>query len=279
LRLRGTTRNLFDTSRNDTSGQDEGILKAYDYQNGAHRMQVVALEADEGPYRLRDDAAWPPKARAYGGEAETVALRYARPIRITTRLLLPVTLLVTLLGAAYLYSDDFLILSGASSMLQHALLATSDLILPLAWYALHLTNRRYGGPYAFGQLLAALGIAGFIALVNPGDVDNWINLTPALSWRAILAFGFSFLLANFVAITFFDAARGPRWWVPPLWASFAASLVFSAVYYPAAFAGEIAWTDMALVHFALFFGESVLLLVPYCLLRPAMRPLNGMNGY
>ena len=110
-------------------------------------------------------------------------------------------------------------------------------------------------------------------------MNNWINLTPALSWRAILAFGFSFLLANFIAITFFDAARGPRWWVPPLWASFAASLVFSAVYYPAAFAGEIAWTQSALVHFLLFFGESVLLLVPYGLLRPAMRPLHGMNGY
>jgi hypothetical protein len=28
-----------------------------------------------------------------------------------------------------------------------------------------------------------------------------------------------------------------------------------------------------------FFGESILLLVPYYLLRPAMRPLSGMNGY
>ena len=236
---------------------------------------MAALEADEGPYRLRADASWPPRERAYGGEAETMAARHARPIRIVTRLLLPVTLLVTLLGAAYLYTDDFLVLP----VLRHALLATSDLILPIAWYCLHLTNRRYGAPYAFGQLVAALAIAGFIALVNPGDVDNWIKLTPALSWRTILAFGFSFLLANFIAITFFDAARGPRWWVPPLWASFAASLVFSAVYYPAAFAGEIAWTESALVHFLLFFGESALLLGPYCLLRPAMRPLHGMNGY
>lgn len=238
-------------------------------------MQIVALEADEGPYRLREDAVWPPRERAYGGTPERTTIRYARPIRIATRLVLPVTLLVTLLGAAYLYTDDFLILP----VFQHALLATSDLILPIAWYCLHLTNRRYGAPYAFGQLLAALGIAGFIALVNPGDIDNWINLTPALSWRAILAFGFAFLLANFIAICFFDAARGPRWWVPPLWASFAASLVFSAVYYPAAFAGDMPWTESALVHFGLFFGESVLLLAPYALLRPAMRPLHGMNGY
>ncbi len=251
-------------------------MKAYDYRDGA-RLQLAVLEAEQGPYRLRADATWPPRERAYGGALDNLAARHARPIRIVIRLLLPVTLLVTLLGAAYLYSDDFLILPGA--MLQHALLATSDLILPVAWYCLHLTNRRYGAPYALGQLVAALVIAGFIALANPGDVNNWINLTPALSWRAILAFGFSFLLANFIAITLFDAARGPRWWVPPLWASFAASLVFSAVYYPAAFAGEIAWMQSALVHFLLFFGESVLLLVPYGLLRPAMRPLHGMNGY
>jgi len=157
-------------SRIETSGRDWGVVKAYDYRNGAHRMQVVALEADEGPYRLRDDAAWPPRARAYGGQPEDVSKRYERPIRIASRLILPVILLVTLLGATYLNTDDFLILPGA--MFQHAILATSDLILPIAWYCLHLTNCRYGAPYAFGQLLAALGIAGFIALVNPGDVDN-----------------------------------------------------------------------------------------------------------
>ena len=77
------------------------------------------------------------------------------------------------------------------------------------------------------------------------------------------------------------APRGPRWWTAPLAASFAAALVFSAVYYPAAFAGgeEISWTDSALVHFAVFFAESMVLLVPYYLLRPAMRPIGGMNGY
>jgi hypothetical protein len=244
-------------------------------------MPVVALEADEGPYRLRDDAVWPPRQRAYGGDAPDLRQRHARPIRIATRLLLPVSLLVILLGAAYLYTDDFLILSGAPAVIQHALLATSDLILPITWFFLNLTNRRYGAPYAFGQLLAALGIFAAVALINPGDVDNWINNNPSLSWRAVLAFGGAFVLATSVGITFFDAARGPRWWTAPLWASFAASFVFSAVYYPAAFAGaqQIAWTDSAMVHFALFFLESVLLLAPYHLLRPAMRPLHGMNGY
>jgi hypothetical protein len=257
-------------------------VKAYDYRNGAHRAPVVAVEANEGPYRLRRDrdALWPPRDRAYGGKVESWGGKIKRPALMVARLILPVLLLVTLLGAAYLYTDAFLALPGAPQPVANAMLVVSDLILPGAWYSVHLTNRRYGTGYAFAQLLIGLAILTLAALLNPGDVDSWINNTPALSLRAMLAFGGSFLFANFIAIIFFDAARGPRWWTAPLAASFAASLVFSAVYYPAAFAGgEQVWTDSALVHFALFFGESVLLLMPYCMLRPAMRPLNGMNGY
>ena len=95
----------------------------------------------------------------------------------------------------------------------------------------------------------------------------------------MLAFGAAFFLANFIGIAFFDAARGPRWWTAPLLGSLAASFVFSAVYYPAAFAGQIAWADSALMHFCAFVAESVLLLAPYCLLRPAMPPRHGLNGY
>jgi uncharacterized PurR-regulated membrane protein YhhQ (DUF165 family) len=244
---------------------------------------MAALEADEGPYRLRrgGDAVWPPKDRAYGGEAEDLRKRMARPIRIVTRLTLPVLLLIVLLGSAYLYTDAFLNPSVMPAIAQRALLAISDLVLPMAWFSIHLTNRRYGAPYAFGQLVAGLGVIAIVALINPGDIDNWINNTPALTWRAALSFGASFLFANFIAIIAFDAVRGPRWWMPPLVASFAASLVFSAVYYPAAFFGieDVSWTDSALVHFAVFFGESILLLLPYGLLRPAMRPMYGMNGY
>ena len=242
----------------------------------------MALEADEGPYRLRraQDAIWPPKARAYGGTVDDIWERVIAPALMVARLILPVTLLVTLLAAAYLFTDAFLILPNASRHVQNAMLACSDLILPMAWYAVHLCNRRYGANYAFAQLLAGIAIVALVALINPGDIDNWINNNPALSWRAMLAFGVSFLLANFAGITFFDAVRGPRWWTAPLVASFAVSLAFSAVYYPAAFAGAgIEWTDSAMIHFMLFAAEGLVLLVPYYLLRPAMRPLHGRNGY
>ena len=254
-------------------------MKAYDYRNGAHRLPV--LSAAHQLHRTSADAVWPPKQRAYGGEVDDLRHRLKGPLQMTLRLILPVMILTTLLGAAYLYTDDFLLLPRAPRLVQNGWLAMSDLVLPIAFYSVHLTNRRYGAGYAFAQLVAALAILGLVALVNPGDVDNWINNTPVLTVRAILAFGAAFLFANFIAIIFFDGARGPRWWTAPLAASFAAALSFSAVYYPAAFAGneDVVWTDCALVHFAVFFGEGVLLLFPYWLLRPAMRPMAGMNGY
>jgi hypothetical protein len=161
----------------------EADVKAYDYRNGAHRLP--ALEADEGPYRLRRTsyAVWPPKERAYGGEIETLWLRIKGPAQMAMRLVLPVMLLTTLLGAAYLYSDDFLLMPHAPRLIQNAWLAVSDLVLPMAFYAfyaIHLTSRRYGASHAFTQLVAGLVILGLVALFNPGDIDNWINKIPAL---------------------------------------------------------------------------------------------------
>jgi uncharacterized PurR-regulated membrane protein YhhQ (DUF165 family) len=254
-------------------------VKAYEYRNGAHRLP--ALGAAYALHRTSTAAVWPPRERAYGGEVENLRRRLKAPLQMTARLLVPILLLTTLLGAAYLYTDDFLLLPKAPRLIQNAWLAMSDLVLPMAFYIIHLTNRRYGTGHAFAQLVAGLTILALVALINPGDVDNWTNNTPASTWRAMLSFGAAFLFANFTAIIFFDAARGPRWWTAPLAASFSAALSFNAVYYPAAFAGidDVAWTSCALVHFAVFFGESVLLLLPYYLLRPAMRPLPGLNGY
>jgi uncharacterized PurR-regulated membrane protein YhhQ (DUF165 family) len=248
-------------------------VKAYEYRPGV---------TEEGPFLHRsEDPVWPPPQRAYGGPEEPDTKRQLIVLGLASlRLAVPVSLLLVLLGAAYLYIDALLPMGGMPAPIRDAGLAVSDLVLPGAWTCIHLTNRRYGPAYAFAQLLAALVIAVLVVLINPGSIDEWVTNAPALTVRALLSFGGAFLVANFVAITFFGAARGPRWWTAPLTASFAASFVFSAIYYPAAFAGiDERWTDSALAHFAVFFGMSALLLMPYWLLRPAMRPLNGRNGY
>jgi uncharacterized PurR-regulated membrane protein YhhQ (DUF165 family) len=254
-----------------------GIVRASEY-----RISSTAFDA--GAYRPHrgEDAAWPPVERAYGGPSQDAEKRRrAAALGLgVARLIVPVSLLLVLLGATYLYADALLPLAGWPVPIRGAGLAISDLVLPGAWYCIHLTNRRYGPGYAFAQLLAAMVVALAVILINPSDIDQWVITMPAIPSRAVLSFGAALLAANFVGITFFDAARGPRWWTAPLAASFTASLVFSAIYYPAAVAGvQERWTDSAVVHFVVFFGISVLLLIPYWLLRPAMRPIDGRNGY
>ncbi len=232
-----------------------------------------------GPYRLpyEDDAVWPPRTRAYGGpEEETSYIHALAYARIAARLAMPVLLLFTLLLTIYLYADAPLPQAWLPGFAQGQLLTISDLILPGCWVVIHLTNRRFGPAYAFGNLVAGLVLALLLAAINPGDIRNWLPDLASLSLRAVSAFFLIFAVANFVGIVFFDAARGPRWWTAPLAGSVAACFVFSGLYYPLAF-GQLGWE--ALTHFALFLGVSLALMLPYFLLRPAMKPMSGMKGY
>jgi uncharacterized PurR-regulated membrane protein YhhQ (DUF165 family) len=241
-----------------------GVMAAYEFRR-----------AQEARYRLNPGLGRQPLKRAYGEEPESWRQTAFVLSKAGLKLALPVMLLLVLLGAAFVFADAFFSLNGMPVLIRNAGLAINDLVLPGAWSLIHLTNRRLGPAHAFAHLMAALAIGLALILINPGHMDEW---APAMTSRALLSFGGAFLVANFVAITFFDGARGPSWWTAPLAGSFAASLVFSLIYYPAAFAGE-RWTDFALVHCAVFLGMSVLLLAPYWLLRPAMRPLGGRNGY
>ena len=255
----------------------KGIVRVIKYQEGV--LPAPAREYEPGPYRLRhgEDAVWPPQARAYGGKAEETRLEKAIAWgRIAARLTVPVLLLFTLMFAVYLYADAPIPAAWLPGWAHGFGLGISDLVLPGCWMVIHLTNRRFGPAHAFGHLVAGLVLALLVAAINPWDIRGWLPDMPALTWRAVIAFFLVFGIANFVAIVAFDAARGPRWWTAPLAASLAASFVFSGLYYLLAF-GSLGLDSLA--HFVLFAAVSVALLAPYWLLRPAMKPLNGMNGY
>jgi hypothetical protein len=231
------------------------------------------------PYRIAhdDDAVWPPRTRAYGGPEEetpyTRALGYAR---IAARLVLPMLLLFTLLQAIYLFADAPVPQAWLPGFAQGQLLILSDMILPGCWLVIHLTNRRFGPAYAFGNLVTGMALALLVAVIDPWNVRASLPDLASLSTRALAAFVLVFAVANFTGIIFFDAARGPRWWTAPLVGSVAACFVFSGLYYPLAF-GRLGFE--ALTHFGLFLGVSLVLMLPYFLLRPAMKPMAGMNGY
>ena len=256
-------------------------LRALSFRNSAN-LPVAAAEPDFGPYRLRtgDDAVWPPVERAYGGKVETLWRRWSWALVGLARLALPTALTVILMGAAFLYGDAVLPADSMPLLVRRALVTMGDLILPMSWISIHLTNRRYGPFHAMAQLGLALFVCYFVMLVNPYNIDAWLTVLPAPGIRAALSFGLAFAIANFIGVLVFDGARGPSWWKAPLIASLAVTLTYSAVFYPLAFAGAYdGWTESAWVHDVVFFAVSALLLVPYALLRPAMRPLEGLNGY
>jgi hypothetical protein len=221
--LRGVPRINFGLCRNRTIAAGKGIVRAYKI-DGA--LPVAARAA--GSYRLNpgQDAVWPPAGRAYGGAVEHPLGRVLTIGGAVLRLLVPVLLLLTLLLAVYLYADA-VIAARLPRFAQSVTITIADLVLPGCWTIIHLTNRRYGPLHAFAQLAAALVLAGLIALLNPGDIDNWLPDLPGLTLRAVLAFFAAFAIANCVAIIAFDAARGPRWWSAPLAASPPAPLVYS----------------------------------------------------
>jgi len=251
-------------------------LRAYNFENGV--FSFFRRATAPASYRLNpaQDATWPPSARAYGGAFESPLERSLAIALLVLQLTVPVLLLFTLLSAVYLFADANLPGALLPRLVRDAGLTVGDLVLPGCWTILHLTNRRYGPGHALGQLAAVLALAALVISVNPGDVDHWLPVLPSLTTRALWAFAIAFTIANFVAIIAFDAARGPNWWSAPLAASSAAALVFSGIYYPLGFGAGVL---SLLVHFLLFLGVGALLLGPYWLLRPAMRPLNGMNGF
>jgi hypothetical protein len=258
-----------------------GFVRAFEYESGATRAPTVVVEDDFGPYRLTygKAPAWPPIDRAYGGPVYTVWRQAAPWVIRVINLIVPVTLLVVLLGATYLYADAVLAFGKISVPIGVPLLG-SDLVLPVACFSIHLTNRRYGATYALAQLTAALAVCMAVVLQNPFDIGTWVPSLPALTNRTMISFGIAFFLANLIGIAFFEETRGPHWWVSPLIGSIATSLVFTIIYYPSALAGIYErWAESAYVHFIMFFAESILLLIPYWLLRATMRPLHGLNGY
>jgi uncharacterized PurR-regulated membrane protein YhhQ (DUF165 family) len=158
-------------------------------------------------------------------------------------------------------------------------LTVGHLLLPLSFFSVHLTNRRYGPSYAFAQVVIALALATAFALFAVPKLGALIAFKFVPNLRMAAAFGCAFFLASFLSIIVFDGARGPRWWMAPLLGMASAVTLFCLIYYPAAYAGVAPWTRQMLLHMELLMTLAVLALAPYWMLRGFVRPLPGFNGY
>jgi uncharacterized PurR-regulated membrane protein YhhQ (DUF165 family) len=198
-------------------------------------------------------------------------------LRAVLRIFLPVLALSAALGAMYLYMDTPLPYFADS---RGSWLTVSHLLLPVAFLAIHLTNRRYGPAYAFAQVVLALAVLAALTLFGRDIVHSLLPPTVLPSLRDVSAFVGAFLVAGFLSIVAFDGARGPRWWTAPLIGSIVAAIVYAPAFYLGAYLGTAApWFDHMAIHAGLLLGGAVLGLVPFWLLRGVIQPLPGFGGY
>jgi len=135
---------------------------------------------------------------------------------------------------------------------------------PVAFLVTDLTNRTLGPRAA--RLVNAAGFALAVAL------------SLLVDWRIALASGTAFLTAQLLDVAIFDRLRQARWWKAPLVSSTLSSVVDTALFFSIAFAGTgTPWTQWALGDFGAKMAMAALMLVPFRLLMPALRPQVARN--
>jgi uncharacterized PurR-regulated membrane protein YhhQ (DUF165 family) len=195
----------------------------------------------------------------------------ARTVTAILRLILPVVFLLIAGAACVIYSDT---LAAGLGSLAGRPLSVGLALLPVTFFVVQLTNRRYGAFYAYAQI----AIAWTLALIALPSLVRFMS--PAPDARVVAAFGAALLQAQLMGVLFFDRLRGPIWWKAPLVASLVSGLLFCVVAFPLAFGGtDSNWSREMFDYMEFAAGAAVLLLIPYGVLRSRVPPLSGLGGY
>jgi len=236
-------------------------------------IRVSMQSVDEGPYRLRpaNDAPW---ANAYGyNRRDGIWQKLGDAMTALLRLVVPVLVLLGCISGVYLYRD----LPAPLDAVYMPWVTAADLFVPLAFFCIFMTNRRYGPGYAFSQVVATAAVIAAVSLFGRDTVSTTLAAEP-VPVQVAAAFGAAFFAASSVSIVLFDSTRGAYWFTAPLFGFIGAAIVFPFAYFP--FAGtEAAWLTHALEYAGLLAGEGVLLLIPYYFLRGILPPMSGFGGY
>jgi uncharacterized PurR-regulated membrane protein YhhQ (DUF165 family) len=212
--------------------------------------------------------------RSYGSHETSFLGRIGAAAGAFVRLVIPVVLLATLGGASYVYAGV-----PAPVLTDIPWLNMGLLVLPIAFLAVHLTNRRYGAGYAVAQVLLTFTTVAALAYFGRDQITAALG-EQRVPLRMIGGFAAGLFVGQMIAIFLFDRLRGPRWWQAPLMASLIGGVVLSLVAFPASFAGtQIDWSGHMLDYMAVTSAAAVLLVIPYWILRPLVPPRSGFGGY
>ena len=134
------------------------------------------------------------------------------------------------------------------------------LTYPIAFLVTDLTNRTLGPKAA--RTVICVGFALAVVL------SAWLA-TP----RIAIASGTAFLVAQLLDVAVFNRLRAGAWWRAPLVSSTLGSVVDTVLFFSIAFAATgLPWVTWALGDFGAKMAMAALMLVPFRLLMPALRP-------
>lgn len=253
------------------------MVRAYDKRVIPGRVGGMTMASeDRGLYQLRTVNGAPfARASRYGrhksfGDALILAFRMA------VRAVMAVSVLLAWVIGEFLYRDTPVTVMGVGA----GWLTLAHLLVPIGFFCIFLSNRRYGPGLAFVQLAAtAATVVGFAALVGD-DIHTLLPSDAIPPLREAVAFGSAFFGAALISITVFDGARGPRWWTAPFFGFLSAAILFAVIFFPALYAGTgRLWLFDGLEYMALLAGEGLCLLIPFWTLRRMLPPMGGLGGY
>jgi uncharacterized PurR-regulated membrane protein YhhQ (DUF165 family) len=212
------------------------------------------------------------------------AVRIGRAI---LRLAVPVAASVVTLAAAWdlrtvpITALNDTLASGRPDLFPSLWLTAGHFMVPVIFLLTNLVNRRYGQDYAIAHVLSSWALASIIAIAAINKLDPRLPAVGELpEMRTAIAFVVAFVVAQTFGAFVFDRTRGVIWWHAPLYAALASSFLSMFIFYPAAyFAGDPIWINHMAVDVGVKAAMSFVLLVPYFILRPIIRPMPGFGGF
>ena len=207
--------------------------------------------------------------------------------RAFLRLAVPVAASVVTLAAAWelrsspITALDGLLAPDRPDLFPSTWLTAGHFLVPVIFLLTNLVNRRYGQDYAIAHVLASWAFAAVVAIAAINKLDPRLPAAGDLpDLRVVIAFVGAFVIAQSFGALVFDRTRGVVWWHAPLYAALASSFLSMFIFYPAAyFATDPVWINHMALDVGVKAAMSFVLLVPYFIMRPIIRPMPGFGGF
>jgi uncharacterized PurR-regulated membrane protein YhhQ (DUF165 family) len=223
-------------------------------------------------------------AQPFDAPQEDLSKRIWWIVRAILRLIFPVVTLFSILMIALIFAKDTVYVFDIFPNHLWAWnpsywLSAGHLMLPIAFFVVNITNRKYGATYAYGQVIITWVLLAVATLYLMAAFGDWKTDNPFPPLQTSVAFLAAFGVAQIFNVSVFDRTRGRTWWGAPLISLLWASLVYVVIFHPVANWGlDQVWMPKMVTDLSLKWVSALILLVPYHFLRKSIRPMPGYGG-